>query len=214
MRNCARLWPPFQRTSSPSRQAEMPTRIGDSTASDPPAVIRPMEDRLSLPATAVKIARLALTDDLRHVPANRPPSSNLPRIVRRAAAHVVAAIPLEPAARVLRPYPPVSPPHGQRLGGVDAKVVQAWVTMGRRKPGVREPARRKLVPAVGHVLPAKDTQLQQLLRGQFRLKPGREVPSDRFRAVVDVALLHAVAHGHANGHHAAGILLTCLARTE
>src|SRR5688500_9599233 len=119
MRNCARLWPPFQRTSSPSRQAEMPTRIGDSTASDPAAVIRPREERLWRSATEVNFARLAVADDLRHMPADRAPSAYLPRIVGRPTAHVVAAIPLEPSARVLRTYPPLSPPHGERLGRVD-----------------------------------------------------------------------------------------------
>src|SRR5687767_15610883 len=103
----------------------MPTRIG--APSDPAAVIGPVQDSLSLPATAVKIARLAVADDLRHMPADRPPSSNLPRIVGRPAAHVVAAIPLKPSARILRPDPTVVPPHGQRLRSVDAKVIQLGI---------------------------------------------------------------------------------------
>src|SRR5687767_11943758 len=122
----------------------MPTRIGDSTASDPPAVIRPMQDSLSLPAAAVKIARLAVGDDLRHVPADRPPSSNLPRIVGRPATHVVAAIPLKPSARIRRPDPTVAPPDGQRLRGVDAKVIQLGIVVRRAELCPREPACREL----------------------------------------------------------------------
>jgi len=40
-----------------------------------------MQDRLSLPPAAVEIAFLAIAGDLCHVPPDRPPSPDLPRIV-------------------------------------------------------------------------------------------------------------------------------------
>src|SRR5688572_5424524 len=50
-------------------------------ALDCAAVIRPMQNGLSLPPAAVEIASLAIADDLCHVPPDRPPSPDLPRVV-------------------------------------------------------------------------------------------------------------------------------------
>jgi serine phosphatase RsbU (regulator of sigma subunit) len=58
---------------------------------------------LTLAASAFQVAGLAVFPYAFHVPLDRPPSSDLPRIVRTAAAHVIPAAPLEPAARVLSP---------------------------------------------------------------------------------------------------------------
>src|SRR5688572_32603057 len=119
VRNASRLWPPSNRTGCPSRHAEMPMRIGrgleTSAASDRAAVIRPMQDRLPLPAPAVEVACLAVLPDGRDVPRDGTPATNLPRVIARPPAQVVPAVPLKPPARILRVDPPFPAPLGQRL---------------------------------------------------------------------------------------------------
>ena len=96
--------------------------------SDLAAVVGPMQQGLSLPSAAGEVARLALPLDLPDVPAHGLPSPDLPLVlVGQAAAHVVAAIPLEPAARVVGMDPSLVAPHRQRLAGVDAEEVERAV---------------------------------------------------------------------------------------
>src|SRR5579872_1427229 len=162
VRNVSRLWPPSKRTASPSRHDEMPTRIGiDASAvfvevSDRAAVIRPVQQRLPLFPAALEVARLAVPANGRRMARDRPPPPDLPRIVSRPSPHVVPAIPLEPAARILRADPAVAPPDGQGLGGVDTEVIEAGVAARRRELRANEPAGRKLATAVGQVLPAEN----------------------------------------------------------
>ncbi len=77
------------------------------STSDLPAVVGPVKDRLPLAAPAPEVARLAVLPDRRHVPGDRPPAPDLPRVVGAPAAHVVPAVPLKPAARILRVDPPL-----------------------------------------------------------------------------------------------------------
>src|SRR5262245_33648287 len=91
------------------------------------AVVGPVENRLPLPPPALEIAGLAVLADLRHVPRDRPPPSDLPRIVRGPPPHVVAAVPLKPAARILSADPALLPPHRERLRRADAEEVEPWV---------------------------------------------------------------------------------------
>ena len=69
---------------------------------NPSAVVRPMQHGLPLLPPALEIASFAVLPNGRHVPSNRAPSSNLPHIVGASPAQVVAAVPLEPPARILR----------------------------------------------------------------------------------------------------------------
>ena len=79
---------------------------------DLPAIVRPVQQRLALPRAAGQVARFAVALDLPDVPADRLPALDLPLVfLRHAAAHVVTAIPLEPAARVIRVDPSLLPPH-------------------------------------------------------------------------------------------------------
>src|SRR5688572_12873654 len=90
-----------------------------------PAVVGPVKHGLPLPAPALEIPRLAVALNRSHVARDRPPSPDLARVVRVTATHVVAAVPLEPAARVVRTDPALAAPRGQRLRGVDAEVIEA-----------------------------------------------------------------------------------------
>ena len=85
-------------------------RCGRSSVhSDLPAIIGPVQQRLSLSRAAALIARLAIASDLCDVAANCLPASDLPGVLfRHAPAHVVAAIPLKPAARIVGMNPALS----------------------------------------------------------------------------------------------------------
>jgi hypothetical protein len=82
---------------------------------------------LPLAGPTEDVAALARTLDLAHVAAHGAPAPDLPRIVVHAAAEIVAAVPLEPAARIIRVDPALRPPYGQRLARVDAEEVERRV---------------------------------------------------------------------------------------
>jgi hypothetical protein len=69
-----------------------------------------VQQRLALPATAIEIARFTVFFQLRHLPANGPPTRNLTQIIFIAAPAIISAIPLEPAARIVRMNPTFAPP--------------------------------------------------------------------------------------------------------
>jgi len=64
---------------------------------------------------AVEIVLVAVLFDLRDMAAHGSPALDLALVVFATPAHVVTAIPLEPAARVVDPDPAFAPPLGQRL---------------------------------------------------------------------------------------------------
>src|SRR6186997_2174432 len=109
--------------------------------SNRPAVIGPVKQRLALARAAEHVTGLAVFLDLPDVAADRFPASDLARIfLRRAAAHVIAAIPLKPAAWVVLVDPPPALPFRERLACIHAETVQRLVTPFRRELRAREPA--------------------------------------------------------------------------
>src|SRR5579862_5998306 len=110
-----------------------------------------MQQRLALPLAAQQIAGFAVFLDLPNVAADRLPTLDLPGIfVRHAATHVVAAVPLEPAARIVGVDPAFAFPFRQRLTGIDAKEIEFAIARTARKLGALEPARGKFTAAIGH----------------------------------------------------------------
>src|SRR5262249_4488293 len=99
-----------------------------------------MQQRLALDRPAMQVARLAMLLELRDVAHHLPPARDLAMVVRMAAAHVVAAVPLEPAARIVFVDPTLLAPIGQRLRGVDAEVVERLILALGRELGAGEPA--------------------------------------------------------------------------
>jgi hypothetical protein len=76
-----------------------------------PTIIRPVEERLPLTRAAERISRLTISLDLMNVPTKCFPAVDLaPILIRNAAAEIVAAIPLEPSAWVVRVNPALRPP--------------------------------------------------------------------------------------------------------
>src|ERR1700684_1064740 len=137
--------------------------------SDLTAVVGPVQQRLPLAGSARQIAGFAVALDLSDVPSYRLPALDLPAIfLGRPSAHVVAAIPLEPAARIVGMYPSLGTPDLQRMNRIHAQAVQRTAAPSRGQLRMAEPARRKLIARIGHVLAAKYAQPQHLLRRQFR----------------------------------------------
>src|SRR5262245_34892064 len=84
------------------------------TLSDFSAVVGPVQQRLALALATGEIAGLAMLLHLAHVAADRLPASDLALVLlRHAAAHVVAAVPLEPAARIVAMDPALALPFRQ-----------------------------------------------------------------------------------------------------
>src|SRR5688572_13590478 len=123
-----------------------------------------MEHGLPLLSPALEIAWLAVLAKRRHVPPNRAPAANLPRVVGGSPAQIVAAVPLEPPARILCVDPAVATPGGERLRGVDPEAVQPRVVAIGAQLRAGEPRLREFGAAVGHVLPAEDAEPQHLGR--------------------------------------------------
>src|ERR1041384_5462196 len=102
-----------------------------------PAVIRPVQQRLPLALAAGKITLVAVHPDLPDVAAERLPALDLPRVVLVAAAHIVAAVPLKPAARIVLVQPALALPFGERLACIDLEVVERVFALARRRPPPR-----------------------------------------------------------------------------
>jgi hypothetical protein len=158
-----------------------------------------MQDGLSLLATAFEIAFLAVLADRRHMPPDGAPSPDLPRVVVTPAAHIVPAVPLKPAARILRMDPSVSTPLGERERSLDAKKIDPRMPL-RAELCPSEPALRELRAAVSHVFSAEHSEFEHLLWCEFRLKCGRKIPADRVDAVIRVAVLHPVVDDDSGPH--------------
>jgi hypothetical protein len=68
---------------------------------------------LPLPLSAGEVSFFAIPSDLRDMPFDLLPAPDLPRILfRHAAPNVVAAVPLEPAAGIVRMQPTFLAPQG------------------------------------------------------------------------------------------------------
>src|SRR4051794_11283872 len=104
-----------------------------------------MQQRLALARTAEHIARFAVLLQLPDVAADRLPAPDLSGIVVHAAAHVVAAVPLEPAARIVPVDPALALPFRQGLARIDTETIQRIVAPVFCEPGAGEPAWGKLV---------------------------------------------------------------------
>src|SRR5690606_23694399 len=117
-----------------------------------PAVVSPLQQRLALPRPAKGITGLAVAGNLRGVAAKRPPAADLaPVFAFHAPARVIAAVPLEPAARIVRVDPAFGAPFGERFAGPDAEQVERTIRLSFRQLRAGEPACREFVPAIGHV---------------------------------------------------------------
>src|SRR5580700_11184070 len=99
-----------------------------------PAVVGPVQQRLALALAAGEIARFAMPLDLADMPADGFPALDLACVLLGlAAAQIIAAIPLEPAARIVRMDPTLLAPFRQRLAGTDTEISSARSRVCRRQ---------------------------------------------------------------------------------
>src|SRR5262249_34658406 len=118
--------------------------------------------------------------DLPHVSADRLPALDLPFVlIRKASAHVVAAVPLKPATRIVGMDPALTLPFRQRLAGVDTEEIACAIVSARRKLCTGEPAFGKLAAAIGHVLAAENPEPEHVCRRELRLEFWIEAAADR-----------------------------------
>jgi hypothetical protein len=158
---------------------------------------------LALALAAREISRHAVVLKLTDVPPHGLPPLDLPCIfVRQAPPPVVPAVPLKPTARVSWMQPPVAPPHRERLAGFDPEKVQRWIKSVGREFGAHEPAARKLVLAVGHVLAPEYAKPKHFGGRQLRAELGIEVASGRRCQLVAIASLHPVIDFQRSVRHA------------
>ena len=88
-------------------------------------VVGPVKEGLSLAFAAGLVAGLAVKFDLPNVSSHCLPAPDLSKVfLRRTAAHIISAIPLKPAARIVGVYPSVLAPNVQWLAGIDAEIVE------------------------------------------------------------------------------------------
>src|SRR6516162_11448847 len=119
---------------------------------------------------------------------HRFPAPDLPRILFwHAAAEIIAAIPLEPAARILGRDPSFAAPDRERLACRDTEIVQRRVMPSRRQPGAVEPVEWKFVRAVGHVFPTENAEVEHFFRRELGRELRVEVPARGRRESVTVA---------------------------
>ena len=163
---------------------------------------------MSLALAAREIARHAVVLKLTDMPPYGLPPLDLPCIfVRQAPPPVVPAVPLKPTARVSWMQPPVAPPHRERLAGFDPEKVQRWIKSVGRESGAHEPAARKLVLAVGHVLATEYAKPKQFGGRQLRAELGIEVASGRRCQLVAIASLHPVIDFYGSARHGSSFTL-------
>src|SRR5690348_6270338 len=99
-----------------------------------------MQKRLALARPTEQIAALAIALDLAHMPADGAPAADLPAILLgQAATHVITAIPLEPATRILGMDPALAPPLAQLLAGVDTEIIELGIAFSLGEFGAGEP---------------------------------------------------------------------------
>ena len=156
-----------------------------------------MQQRLSLPRPAHWVAGRTMPLYLRNVPPDGFPALDLPGIlVRHASAHIIPAIPLEPAARIRGVYPTFLPPDRERLARIDAEIVARAVAARRGKPSARKPAGGEFLAAVRHVLTAENSKREHLFGRELRTKFRIEMAADRRTPDIAVFPLHLVVHGN------------------
>jgi hypothetical protein len=169
-----------------------------------PAVVRPMQERLPLPSATRQITRLARKLELSDVTADCFPAFDLPNVlVGHSSSHIVAAVPLEPAAWIVRMYPSFPAPFRERLTGFNTEVVEGVVARSPCQPGMLEPACRKLIAAIGNVLTTEHAEAKHFAGRQIGFELWIEVATNRLDEFVPVTPLHPIIDCDRPSHIAA-----------
>lgn len=170
--------------------------------SQPPAIVGPMKHCLALPGPAGKGGFTAVLFDLSYMPLYGFPSLYLPQVFFwKAPAHIVAAVPLEPSARVILMNPAFFYPNRQRLAGVNLEIIQLRIVPLGAKLCFLKPACRKFFAAVSHIFPAKNTQFQHFPGSKLRLKIRGKIFAFRLGKDIAVIALHLIINDYCFPFH-------------
>jgi hypothetical protein len=147
---------------------------------------------------ATEIAGTAVFPNLDYVATDGFPALDLAGVlVGQTTTHIIAAIPLEPSARVVfLVYPTLLTPDRKRLAGVDAEVIELGVVLCRIELSLSEPRSRKLLAAIGHILAAEDAEPQHLFGCEIWSKLRIKIPADRRGQLVPIPFLHLVVYDY------------------
>ena len=159
-----------------------------------------MKQGLALSPPAAQIAFFAVLDESRDVPRDPAPALNLARVVVAAATRVVAAVPLEPAPRILRVDPSLAPPLRQRLRRVNAEVIDSSGRDAPRRVWPLQTSSTEISRAIGQVFSTEHAEREHLFRRELGFEAFRKVSSGRLRPVVDVTVLHLVVDDYSPIH--------------
>ena len=129
---------------------------------------------------------------LRDMTADRPPTLDLALVIGTTPPEIVTAIPLKPAARVLRVNPAFPAPDRERLRRIDAEEIELWSVPLGTEPGVGKPVVREFRLTVCHVFAAKNPEPKHLFRGQLRFETRGKILSGGFRQEILITALHPV----------------------
>ena len=132
---------------------------------------------------------------LRQMARHRFPPPDLVLIVFGAPPLIVTAIPLKPAARIVRMNPPFRTPDCERLRGVDLEEIQLRIVPFRTEPRVLKPLGGEFRCTIRHVPAAEHPQPQHLFRRQLRLESGVEIPPRRFAKSCRIRSLTTTSRG-------------------
>ena len=162
-----------------------------------------------------EITRLAVMLDLTDVAAHRFPALDLARVLPgKAAAPVVAAIPLKPSARIGRMNPAFSPPLRKGQARSDTEIVQRCFSGAFGKLCPRKPATREFVGAVTDVFPTKHAKPKHFrgaeLRAEFQIK----VAPRRFAQLISIVFLHPIINEDGSFSHQRSLFESSLHRAE
>jgi hypothetical protein len=122
-----------------------------------------MEQGLSLASPAIQIEARAMFLQLRNMTSHSAPSFDLSQIIGMPPAGVIAAIPLEPATRIIGMNPSFLSPDFERLRCVYPEKIQRCPRPIRRKLRAREPTRWEFLATIGHVFSTEHAKRQHLL---------------------------------------------------
>lgn len=146
-----------------------------------------------------EVPAIAVPGELPDVTADCSPTANLALVlVRYPSPLIVTAIPLEPAARVVRVDPSLGAPHRQRDTRFDAEKVKVAVGGSRGKLRLSKPGLGKFVTTIAQVNTAEDSEREHFLGGEVWRKLPVKIPSDRGDQLVPVTALHVIVDDHAS----------------
>lgn len=138
-------------------------------------VIRPVQQCLTLTATAEHVTWCTKCFDLSDMARHHTPAFDLPYVlIGDPPSEIVPTIPLEPPAWIAVIYPAFALPLLPVLAGVYLKKVFVRIVDVTER-STFEPRLRKLTLLSFKIMTTKDTEFEHLLRREFRSKISRKV---------------------------------------